>query len=247
MDQEIIWETFTNYLDALQELGIEDELSDDVRQALAQLDLPKIGKDGRILEWGSDEFVEVEPGHRHVSHLYAVYPGFQFSWNKTPRFMAAAKKSLEHRLANDGGQTGWSRAWTINFWARFLEGDKAHDNLVIALKNNSYDNLFNVNPPFIIDGNFGYASGIAEMLLQSHAGELHLLPALPVAWSQGTVKGLCARQGFEVDLRWNAGKLVSGRIQSKLGNDCTVHYGDTVKTFQTQKGVEYDVTSILGL
>jgi alpha-L-fucosidase 2 len=247
MDQEVVWETFTNYLDALQELGIEDELSDEVRQALAQLDLPKIGKDGRILEWGNDEFVEVDPGHRHVSHLYAVYPGFQFSWNKTPRLMAAAKKSLEHRLANDGGQTGWSRAWTINFWARFLEGDKAHDNLVIALKNNSYDNLFNVNPPFIIDGNFGYASGIAEMLLQSHAGELHLLPALPAAWPQGAVKGLCARGGFEVDLQWNSGKLVSGRIQSKLGKDCTVHYGDTVKTFQTQKGVEYDLKGVLGL
>ncbi|VGO18017.1 glycoside hydrolase family 95 protein [Pontiella sulfatireligans] len=247
MDQEIIWETFTNYLEALDELGIQDELADDVRKALAKLDPPKIGKNGRILEWSKEAFLEMELGHRHVSHLYAVYPGFQFSWNKTPELMEAAKKSLEFRLANAGGQTGWSRAWTINFWARFLDGNKAHDNLVVALKNNSYDNLFNVNPPFIIDGNFGYGSGIAEMLLQSHAGELHLLPALPSVWAEGSVSGLCARDGFEVDMKWKSGKIIAAKVRSKLGKDCTVRFGNTVKTFKTKPGQEYDLKPVLGL
>jgi alpha-L-fucosidase 2 len=241
MDQEVIWENFSNYLEAAEILGIDDEFTQSVRTALNQLKLPKIGKDGRLLEWGRDSLVEIDPGHRHVSHLYAVYPSAQFSWSATPELMQASRKSLIRRLMSDGGQTGWSRAWTINFWARFLEGEYAHDNVVIALQHNSFDNLLNVNPPFIIDGNFGYSAGIAEMLIQSHEGDVHLLPAVPSAWASGSFRGLCARGGFEVDLTWKDGRIVEGSLLSKLGSGCTLRFNGKSATFKTEAGKRYDI------
>jgi alpha-L-fucosidase 2 len=174
--------------------------------------------------------------HRHVSHLYGLFPSAQIDVNTTPDLAAAVKKSLEIR----GDQaTGWGTAWRINLWARLHDGDHAFSILRFLLSPKcTYPDLFDSCPPFQIDGNFGGASGIAEMLLQSQNGEIQLLPALPKAWPSGRVKGLCARGGFEVDIAWQEGKMVSAGVKSLAGNPCRLHYGQTTKQFQVKKGQE---------
>jgi len=247
MDQEIIWDNFTNVLEAAEILKIEGEFVERVKEALAQLSLPKIGSDGRLMEW-SQEFGEVDKGHRHLSHLYGLYPGNQFTENKTPYYIDAINRSIEHRLSNGGGHTGWSRAWIINFYARLGNSEKAYENIKALLAKSTAKNLFDYHPPFQIDGNFGGTAGIAEMLMQSHETDesgttiINLLPALPSEWPTGSVSGLKARGGFEVDIVWNNGALESVSILSKEDKACKLQIGDSIMGVEVSAGNKQTIT-----
>ncbi len=238
MDREIIRQLFTECIRASEILGIDAEFRGQLQQALADVPPLAIGKHGQIQEWLED-YGEPEPGHRHISQLFALHPGDQITMRGTPELAQAARATLERRLANGGGHTGWSRAWIINFWARLEDAQEAYENVQALLAKSMYPNLFDAHPPFQIDGNFGATAGIAEMLLQSHAGEINLLPALPKEWPTGHATGLRARGGFEVDVYWNDGKLQRATVRSLLGRPCTVRYGGTTAKFDTEPGQEY--------
>ena len=238
MDSQIIHQLFSIFINCSQIFTKDTELAEQLQSILQKLPAIGIGKHGQIMEW-SEDYEEEEPGHRHISHLYALYPSNQISVHKTPELAKAARTTLERRLANGGGHTGWSRAWIINFWARLLDGQKVYENLMALLTHSTLPNLFDDHPPFQIDGNFGGAAGIAEMLLQSHDKELHLLPALPAEIPSGSISGLCARGGFEVDLIWSEGKLQKATIFSKAGNPCTIRVVDEIKTVETEVGKSY--------
>ncbi len=253
-DQEVIDEIFTHVLAAAGEIGDRDPALPRIEAALKDLARPGIGSDGRLMEW-RQEFEEVEPTHRHVSHLYMLHPGNRIDPRTTPELAAAARKSLDART--DAG-TGWSLAWKINFWARLEDGDRAYRLLRGLLRpadrtdvdmssaGGTYPNLFCAHPPFQIDGNFGATAGIAEMLLQSHLRDgdrylLKLLPALPRAWATGEARGLRARGGFEVDLAWRDGRLEKAVVRSAKGSPLTVRYGGRSVTIETRAGGTYDL------
>lgn len=222
MDNQIVRELFTNTIDAARILGVDSAFADDLAVKRAGLMPTTIGKDGRIMEW-LEAYEEVEPHHRHVSHLYGLYPGNEISMENTPALAEAARKSLE---ARGDKSTGWSMAWKINFWARLHDGDHAFKLLSDLLRpcvdrstnmtngGGTYPNLFCAHPPFQIDGNFGGTAGIAEMLVQSQAGCIELLPALPAAWKNGNFKGLKVRGGGEVSAKWSVGALTEASLKA---------------------------------
>jgi alpha-L-fucosidase 2 len=244
-DQQVIWELFTDIIKAGEYLPEEQDFIDKVTTARLKLWPLKIGKFGQLCEWMDNDLIEEDSTlasyvpvnkHRHISHMVALYPGSQITTESTPELADAAKTSLNYR-GDDG--TGWSKAWKINCWARLKDGDRCWKLASEHLSNNMYDNLFDICPPFQIDGNFGYTSGVAEMLMQSHNGTIRLLPALPKAWSEGSVTGLKARGGFECDIFWKNGKLIKAVIHSETGGHAEVEYGSERFTIELKPGEEH--------
>lgn len=245
MDHQIIRDLFDYYIQASTILKIDADFRSIIQKKRERIAPNQIGQYGQLQEWMQD-IDDPNNKHRHVSHLYGLYPSHQITLEETPDLFRAAQKSLEMR--GDGG-TGWSMAWKVNLWARLKDGDHALlmlGNLFTpALAENkthrggSYPNLFDAHPPFQIDGNFGATAGIAEMLMQSHSNGIELLPALPSAWPEGQVSGLVARGGFEIAMQWKRGKLVSASVLSEKGQLCTIRYRDQILKFETEPGQRY--------
>lgn len=259
MDSQIITVLFSDVIKSSEILDDDHEFADKLKGMLEKLPKPEVGKYGQIKEWAVD-YDEVEIGHRHISQLFALHPADLITPYKTPKLADAARATLIRRLIHGGGHTGWSRAWIANMWARLYDSDMVYENLQKLIAYSTDPNLFDTHPPFQIDGNFGGASAMTEALLQSHSGEINLLPALPSEWKTGEIRRLRAKGGFEVSINWADGKLKTAELKSLCGNKCVVRpntivsiscdgesvnalQSDGIITFDTEKGRIYMIRS----
>lgn len=250
MDLGLPWDLLTNCIEASTVLDTDKAFRQQCMDVRANLQPFRIGSKGQLLEWDK-EFEETDPNHRHVSHLFALHPGRQIIPEQQPELAAACQRTLEIR--GDGG-TGWAMAWKINFWARLRDGNHAFGMLKNGLRyvdatqvsvrgGGTYANLFDAHPPFQIDGNFGGTAGITEMLLQSHAGYIHLLPALPDNWQSGSIKGVRARGGFTIDMEWKESRITRLSVTSHSGGTCRIREATSPheEVIETEKGKTYQV------
>lgn len=233
----VIREILLDAIEASKILGKDSKLRKEWQNVLANLAPYKIGRYGQLMEWSKD-IDDPKDEHRHVNHLFGLHPGHTVSPVTTPELAEASKVVLVHR---GDGATGWSMGWKLNQWARLHDGNHAYTLFGNLLKNGTLDNLWDTHAPFQIDGNFGGTAGVTEMLMQSHMGFIHLLPALPDAWSEGSIKGICAKGGFDVDVEWKDGVLVKAVVTSKSGSQCNLRYGNSTLKFNTKKGKTYNI------
>ena len=240
MDIMIIRELFQYALHTIEVLELDGDLRERMLSTLDRLPPLQVGADGTIQEWIYD-YREADPGHRHISHLLGLHPGTMITPG-TPELYDAAKRTIEKRLAHGGGHTGWSRAWIINFYARLQEENRAFRNVMLLLQRSTLPNLFDIHPPFQIDGNFGGTAGIAEMLLQNRGGTIEILPALPEQWAKGYVRGIRAKGGFELSYQWENGIPTKVEVLSKAGRACSLRIQDSTYQFDTESGNTYDIT-----
>ena len=253
MDHQIIRTLFNNCIEASEILDIDKGFSEKLKEMVTRIAPNQIGRHGQLQEWMID-IDRPENHHRHVSHLWGVHPGSEINWEETPELMEAAKQSLI--LRGDEG-TGWSLAWKINFWARFLDGNHAFELIHMLLspaeepdrevRGGSYPNLFDAHPPFQIDGNFGGGAGIVELLIQSHLGYIDILPSLPDALPEGRIHGVCARGGFELSFQWEQGKLKNIEVLSNAGKICKLRYQGKTTNLETVRGNIYKLDGNLSL